>query len=92
MCCPSCEYHVLLLTNDHPDRESGEGEGVEAQHQVDIDDDAKDRDEGHTGHVKPRRAGLGEPAGLINLYRFLYSTGRSRVGENKNPEKIVQLC
>ena len=53
------------LTDDHPDREPGEGEGVEAQHQIDVDDDAKDRDERHAGHVKSGRARLGEPAGLI---------------------------
>ena len=54
---------MRALTYDHPDREPGEGEGVEAEHQVDVDDDPEDGHQGHPGHVEPGRARLREPEG-----------------------------
>ena len=56
-------YLSVPLTDDHPDWEPGEGEGVEAEHQVDVDEDAEDGHQWHTGHVETRRTGLREPKG-----------------------------
>ena len=49
------------LTDDHPDGEPREGEGVEAEHQVDVDEDAQDGNQRHAGNVEAGRARLREP-------------------------------
>ena len=54
---------VLKLTDDHPDGEPCEGERVEAEHQVDVDEDAQDGNERDTGNVETGRACLREPKG-----------------------------
>ena len=58
--CTTALY-LLKLTDDHPDGEPREGERVEAEHQVDVDEDAQDGNQRDTGNVEAGRACLREP-------------------------------